>query len=208
MLIDGVIRQDRHWLGGEHTANYVDLIWDVVLRTEDRLSVDALRANIPGFSWDHVLQSGREVKPPHDALLDEVWQRHIREVGARRAGMRLSGTSAVQWLSERYPGVAHVVDAYITSITEAFGPDVRYEYVSHVDYDNPRNREIMIRIDAPIGDEAAWEKLVRAQAFLLERERLISRQSNLRSPLAHVSMAIVGVDESWESVVAEIERES
>lgn len=60
--------------------------WDTVVAVEHRLRTDVLLGEVPDFRWNFVRASGQELYSPADALVEELWERHLSVV-------RLGGTA-------------------------------------------------------------------------------------------------------------------
>ncbi|MGE3326323.1 MAG: HNH endonuclease [Acidimicrobiia bacterium] len=71
------IYQDDHWDGTPgKTANYADVVWTKWLSTSDRLPVEDLVLEVPGFHWNQVQSSGQEVPVAVAEVLERVWAAH------------------------------------------------------------------------------------------------------------------------------------
>ena len=76
-LVDGEVFVDRHFEDPSRLKSYTRIRWERILATEDRLPIEELLRDVPGHAWNAVYGSGQQVRPPTDALLDEVWRRHL-----------------------------------------------------------------------------------------------------------------------------------
>ena len=82
-LVDGEVFVDRHFEDPSRLKTYTSIRWERIVAAEDRLPVEELLIDVPGHAWNAVYGSGQQVRPPADALLDEVWRRHLDRI--RRA---------------------------------------------------------------------------------------------------------------------------
>lgn len=72
------IESDQHWADSSKTANYVDVEWDRIVATEDRLDIEDLKAAFPGQNW-RPQSSGTQVRPEVSAGVDRLWSEHIAQ---------------------------------------------------------------------------------------------------------------------------------
>ena len=79
-LVDGEVFVDRHFADPSRLKSYTQICWERVVAADDRLPVEELLRDVPGHGWNTVYGSGQQVRPPADALLDEVWRRHLERV--------------------------------------------------------------------------------------------------------------------------------
>lgn len=71
------IYQDDHWDGTPgKESNYADVEWTRWLSSSDRLPVEDLVAEVPGFHWNQVQSSGQEVPAAVASVLEAVWADH------------------------------------------------------------------------------------------------------------------------------------
>ena len=68
------------------------------------------------------------------------------------------------------------------------------------------DRFAVIEVKRSPNDDDAWERMIAAQAELLERASELRRQTRMRDPLSVISMVLAGPVESWEDLQAEIAR--
>ena len=80
-LVDGEVFVDRHFADPSRLKSYTRICWERVVAADDRLPVEELLRDVPGHGWNTVYGSGQQVRPPADALLDEVWRRHLGRLG-------------------------------------------------------------------------------------------------------------------------------
>ena len=70
---------DRHWDDSERVTTYARLEWDVVLDPTDRLSIEVLKAAVPGVAWDRLQGSGVLVPHASALRLEDLWAGHVGE---------------------------------------------------------------------------------------------------------------------------------
>jgi len=72
------VYQDVHWDGGRRTANYIDVDWQRILLTEDRLDIDTLIRKAPIAGWQYGFQaSGNRLRPEAEPLVRRLWNVHL-----------------------------------------------------------------------------------------------------------------------------------
>jgi hypothetical protein len=84
--------REAHWEDSSKSANYVDVKWEISIKTEDRLTIEELQAEFPLIPWNHLLGSGVMPgdekfadKPPRSTQrLISVWDEHLRNLGMSR----------------------------------------------------------------------------------------------------------------------------
>jgi 5-methylcytosine-specific restriction enzyme A len=70
----------EHWDGSGRLANWADVDWDIILDYEDRLPLEALKAEVPEVNWDHFQGGGWEIEAPVRRKLADLWARHTGQV--------------------------------------------------------------------------------------------------------------------------------
>lgn len=80
-LVDGKISRMRHWRAPSREANYSRVRFERVVDGPDRLPSERLIATIPGFDWNSVRSSGREVPEPAATELARGWREHLVSLG-------------------------------------------------------------------------------------------------------------------------------
>ena len=80
-LVDGEVFLDRHYADPARLKAYTRIRWERLLPADDRLPVEELLRDVPGHAWNAVYGSGQRVRPPADALLQDIWRRHLDRVG-------------------------------------------------------------------------------------------------------------------------------
>ena len=81
-LVDGEVFTDRHYEDPSRLKSYTRIGWERILTAEDRLPIEELLRDVPGHGWNTVYGSGQQVRPPADALLEDVWRRHLDRIRA------------------------------------------------------------------------------------------------------------------------------
>ena len=66
--------------GPSRLKSYTRIRWERIVTADDRLPVEELLHAVPGHGWNTVYGSGQQVRPPADALLEEVWRRHLERI--------------------------------------------------------------------------------------------------------------------------------
>jgi len=79
-LVDGEVFVDRHFEDPLRLKSYTRIRWERTLPAEDRLPIEELLRDVPGHGWNTVYGSGQQVRPPADAVLEEVWRRHLDRI--------------------------------------------------------------------------------------------------------------------------------
>ena len=87
-LVDGEVFVDRHFADPSRLKFYTRIRWERIVAADDRLPVEELLHAVPGHGWNTVYGSGQQVRPPADALLDEVWCRHLDRLEPDRTPSR------------------------------------------------------------------------------------------------------------------------
>ena len=72
---------DRHFEDPSRLRTYTSIRWERIVAAEDRLPIEELLIAVPGHAWNAVYGSGQQVRPPADVLLDDVWRRHLDQLG-------------------------------------------------------------------------------------------------------------------------------
>ena len=81
-LVDGDVFVDRHFADPWRLKSYTRIRWERIVTADDRLPVEELLHAVPGHGWNTVYGSGQQVRPPADALLEEVWRRHLERISS------------------------------------------------------------------------------------------------------------------------------
>lgn len=81
-LTDGVITIGPHWADSTTNAAYTNVEWERVLPVEDRLDIEELQVQVPAHHWNNIMGSGQELRPPSDAVLQTLWEDHLKDLGA------------------------------------------------------------------------------------------------------------------------------
>lgn len=74
------VYQDSHWNGSGDLANFIECEFDVLLPTEERLSVETLLAEIPSFPWKNLAASGMSIPDHLSPELDALWDSHLQQL--------------------------------------------------------------------------------------------------------------------------------
>ncbi len=85
-LVDGEVFVDRHFEDPLRLKAYTRIRWERILAAADRLPVEELLHAVPGHGWNTVYGSGQRVRPPADVVLDQVWRRHLDDLGDEPPG--------------------------------------------------------------------------------------------------------------------------
>jgi 5-methylcytosine-specific restriction protein A len=73
-LFTSEVFQEPHWDGVPgKVANYAYVSWDKVLPDEQMLSVEEIKAHVPGLNWDRIQGSGVLLPEPGASRLGELW---------------------------------------------------------------------------------------------------------------------------------------
>lgn len=75
-VFTSAVFQEPHWDGSRREANYATVLWDVVVPTEERLSIEALKDEVPEVAWDRLQGSGVKVPDGAAERLVELWCDH------------------------------------------------------------------------------------------------------------------------------------
>jgi 5-methylcytosine-specific restriction protein A len=70
------IYEGQHWDDPTRRTTYADVDWDVLLPVDDRLTVQDLKASLPGVSWDRLQGSGVLVDVASAQVLEDLWAAH------------------------------------------------------------------------------------------------------------------------------------
>lgn len=78
-VVNGTVRQGKHWEDPTKTQRYLDVIFDRVLPADQPLPYDDLRQFIPGHDWKYGhRKSGFSLTDRRDAaLLEALWSVHL-----------------------------------------------------------------------------------------------------------------------------------
>jgi hypothetical protein len=63
---------DDSWRDDGGTAQYVDVAWHEAVPLGERIEIHELETEVPGFRWDSVYSSGRDITE-YGADLEEPW---------------------------------------------------------------------------------------------------------------------------------------
>ncbi len=74
------IYQDEAFDDGGGITNYAELEWEVVLPIESRLTIDELKDEISGVTWDRLHGSGVRVDDASAPSLHALWEEHVAEL--------------------------------------------------------------------------------------------------------------------------------
>lgn len=116
---------DKSWREDRDTAQYVYVTWLEAVPLDERLDIEELESSIPGFGWDTVYSSGREITG-HGELLERLWVGRASEVATLPPNIRGAGFgTAEQNRKVEAAAIKHVRDTYeadgyaITSVEAA-----------------------------------------------------------------------------------------
>jgi 5-methylcytosine-specific restriction protein A len=86
------VYEDAHWDDETKLANYVNVSWEQVLRTEDRLSIEEIELVTRETHWDAMLGSGIKLSTDDSQLVVEAWKNWYSQVAGAQSS--LSGEEA------------------------------------------------------------------------------------------------------------------
>lgn len=107
---DDIIYTDPHWDGSGASANYVDVIWDRLVESDDRLPIEELEEDFPEQHWTP-MGSGTQIKSEVVDALEARWSSHIANVIVHGGGQGRVADSdrrkaiedaAQDWLMQHY----------------------------------------------------------------------------------------------------------
>jgi hypothetical protein len=78
--VTGGISTDAHWDGSGRPTNYVELVWECVVFVDDMLATTVLENQLPDQHW-RPQSSGTLVRPELTTRLEELWSRHLAQIG-------------------------------------------------------------------------------------------------------------------------------
>ncbi len=112
VLSDGV-EWDVHWSDPDRLAPYLQVAWDVVVETVDRLPYAAMQDAMPEFNFP-ILGSGRRVYESSELDLNRAWEAHIGDLARRDGNPWLGGrpTGAKRRKSGPCPLESHATKVY------------------------------------------------------------------------------------------------
>lgn len=84
---DDIIYTDSHWDGSAATSNYVDVIWDRLVESDDRLPVEELEKDFPAQHWAPN-GSGTQIRPEIVDALEARWSSHVAGALVHEGGQR------------------------------------------------------------------------------------------------------------------------
>jgi hypothetical protein len=115
-------------------------------------------------------------------------------------GTGLSDDSARDWFTQHRRGGGRAIDAHVSAIKRAFGPDVSYRFRAPSEPDRGEPWLLVIEIAEPIDDPGAWERLEMAQGALLEERDSLREQMRVKDPFSRIYIAITGAPRRWGRV--------
>ena len=74
------VYEGKHWADKRKLANYVDVAWEQILRTEDRLAIEDIEMLTQDTHWDAVLGSGIKLSEGDSRIVVETWNNWIAQV--------------------------------------------------------------------------------------------------------------------------------
>jgi 5-methylcytosine-specific restriction protein A len=86
------VYEDVHWVDETKLANYVDVAWEQVLRTEDRLAIEEIELLTYETHWDAMLGSGVMLTEGDSQIVVEAWKLWYAQVAGAQSS--LSGEEA------------------------------------------------------------------------------------------------------------------
>jgi 5-methylcytosine-specific restriction protein A len=86
------VYEDAHWVNKKKVANYVDIAWDQVLRTEDRLAIEEIELLTQETHWDAMLGSGIKLSEIDSQKVIDAWNHWYAQVAGAKS--MLSGEEA------------------------------------------------------------------------------------------------------------------
>lgn len=107
---ENIIYTDSHWDGSAATANYVDVIWDRLMESEDRLPIEELEKDFPEQHWAPN-GSGTQIRPEIVDALEARWSSHVAGARVRVGGQghvsnserrKAIENAAQDWLMQHY----------------------------------------------------------------------------------------------------------
>lgn len=109
-LDDNIIYTDSHWDGSATSSNYVDVIWDRLVESEDRLPIEELEKNFPEQHWSPN-GSGIQIRPEIVDALEVRWSSHVAVAVVHEGGQghvadserrKAIENAAQDWLMQHY----------------------------------------------------------------------------------------------------------
>ncbi|SHN39430.1 hypothetical protein [Cryptosporangium aurantiacum] len=82
-LTDSQLMVEAHWQQPGKSEHYAQVEWDTVLPLGDRLPIVDLLDAMPAYRWNDLYNSGQEVEPPADGVLDVLWKDHLQMLASR-----------------------------------------------------------------------------------------------------------------------------
>ena len=86
------VYEDVHWDDETKLANYVDVAWEQVLRTEDRFAIEEIELLTHETHWDAMLGSGIKLSTGDSQIVVEAWKLWYSQVAGAQSS--LSGEEA------------------------------------------------------------------------------------------------------------------
>lgn len=86
------VYEDMHWADETRMANYVNVAWEQVLRTEDRLAIEQIELLTNEANWDAMLGSGIKLSEADSREVVQAWSNWYAQVAGTEA--ILSGEEA------------------------------------------------------------------------------------------------------------------
>lgn len=105
-----VVYPGPHWDGSGSTANYVDVLWNRLLDTDDLLPLEQLQAQFPSQDWTPQ-SSGTKIRPELLEQLEVAWSNHVGSSQASGEGQgrvvdaarrKAIEDAAQDWLMQHY----------------------------------------------------------------------------------------------------------
>lgn len=91
------VYKDAHWdtdrADQGDLANYVDVEWDWQVSMEDRVPIEALKAQVPGAPWDNLMGSGVQLSADDAERLVELWSHSAPPVYPEQEDSLMEGGS-------------------------------------------------------------------------------------------------------------------
>ena len=102
-LTTGEVWENNHWRDEGKASFYVDLTWDHVISSPNRLPIETLQSDVIGQNWRYILGSGQMMEANAAADLETLWASHLKHL-ERSWDVSVGETVTRAILSERYGG--------------------------------------------------------------------------------------------------------
>ena len=103
---------DGSWRDEGRTAQYVHVTWLEAVPLDQRIDIAELKAEVPGFNWDSVYSSGRDVSA-YGAAVEGLWFGQAAEAAPLPPALQGAGYgTAEQNRKVEKAAIQHVTDAY------------------------------------------------------------------------------------------------